>query len=552
MLKLLLLAIITGTDGAGTSGFPLLMLDYGPGGAALAGALTAYPLSSFSYLYNPAGLMGMGRKRFLGFEHREYFAGIRDELLVYGLPIAPGRHVGFGLLYTGYGSVEKWSEEGDYLGKFSPYEAALVLGLAQKFGRNLWAGMNVKVLYKNLFEAHGKGVAGDLGFLYRWKSAVFGFSLQNLGPTLRYENTKAYLPRKVSFGASYHYRKTDLVFSLTKFRELTPEAGVGLVIKLSRILSVRVGYKLRALSDERGLRGGFSLRKGPFDLEYAMVGYGLLGLTHHVGLTVELGAPEFKPPKPKIRKPGKSRIEISVYDAVKGDPLSATVYLSGVTQGLHRLGSGERLVLEDLPQGWLKIRVSSEGYAPVEDSLLVAAGSSMKKEIYLKKLRSGVIVGFIRDMESGKALSATIEYNGPDSGVVRSNRALGGVYSIKNLPGGLYILKIKAEGYHELTDSLYLREGERIDRDYQLRRRAEEIVKVEFGESGGLTDSSRKGILSLVRAYDNFEIIYSGEKGFERAGTIRRFLIAQGVDPDRISIVKKDLGTNYTAVRAYR
>ena len=552
MLKLLLLAIITGTDGAGTSAFPLLMLDYGPGGAALAGALTAYPLSPFSFLYNPANLMGKGRRRYIAVEHREYFAGIRDELLVYRLPLAPGRYVGLGALYTGYGSVERWSEEGDYLGKYSPSEAALALGLTQRVADNLWAGISVKVLYENLAEAHGKGVAGDIGFLYRWKSAIFGLSVQNLGPTLRYENARAFLPRKVSFGACYRYRKTDVVFNLVKFRDLTPEAGIGLIIDLSRSLSVRLGYKVRPQSDERGLRGGFSLRKGPFSFDYALVDYNLLGLTHHVGLAVDLGVQKFKPPKPKIKKPGRSRIEIAVFDAVKGDPIPADVYISGVISGVHRLGAGEKLILEDLSQGWLRLRVQSQGYVSAEDSILVVAGSRIKKDIFLKKLRSGVIVGFVRDSETGKAISATIEYQGPDSGAVRSNPALGGVYSIKNLPGGHYVLRITADGYHESIDSLYLKEGERIDRNYLLEKRAEEIVRVGFGRSGGLTDSSRKGLLSLARVYDNFEIIYSGEKGLERAETIRRFLIAQGVDPDRISIVKKDIGTSYIGVRAYR
>ncbi len=554
MLSYLVFLILIAGDAAGTAGMPVLYMDFGPKGVALAGAVSSLPGYPLAFLYNPAGLTGL-KRRYACFEHRTFFAGIRDELIVYSHPFSDRSKIGLALIYSSAGEVEKWSENGDYLGTFRPYSMILSLGLTRVFRRNFSAGVGFKFFVDDLCEDRGKGVAGDIGFLYSWQKFNFGLSLLNVGPALRYQRGKAFLPRRLRVGVSYVAKKAVFAAEVANTKGFGTEAGIGAEYVLSKTLSLRLGYKFRKNAEEKGLRAGFSVRRGRVQLEYTYVNYGILGDAHHIGIQADLGVPKRKPSKPKKRKLEKGRFEIAVVDAFTGYPLPARIELYGAITGVYEVGHTGRLEFEDPPAGWIKIRVKSEGFVTSEDSVLIVKGEEVVKKFALRREKKGVIVGFVRDEETHQPLTATIEFAGPTSGKVKSDRSLGGVYSIKGLGEGLYVLTVWADGYYEAVDSVYLKEGQRIDKDFYLKEKPEELVEVKFEKSGELADSTKRKLVGLGRAYEKFEVVYSTgpEKKItlREADQVRKFLIQQGVHPDSVVIVQKVLGTDYIAVRAY-
>jgi hypothetical protein len=146
--------------------------------------------------------------------------------------------LGFSIIYLSYGEWEGRDDNDTYLGKFTSWEVAPMIGGAVKLTENIGVGMNLKFVYidlappvQNQPAGRGHSVALDAGVL--WKIQDFslagmsikrlnlGLCVSNLGPSITFidRDQAAPLPRNLRMGFAYTPYMTN-VGSLTMVGEV--------------------------------------------------------------------------------------------------------------------------------------------------------------------------------------------------------------------------------------------------------------------------------------------------------------------------------------------
>ncbi len=309
--------------------------------------------------WNPAGLVQVTAPT-ASFSHSFWFQDIGTEYLAYGMSLGPLGAIGggFALMHAGQVTETLEDEYGNYLGTgdtFSPMSFALIGTYAQNMSRlfqvddpfikNTLVGASLRVITESLDEVVVFGGALDLGLIWRETEEVIpprlasaegasqepegeplvrdhgwrlGLVAQNLGVTteqlmpMNFRLGLAYLSRdlftpggagtlacdlmvpidndiKVSFGGEYAYA--------------TPNT------KMAIRMGYKIGSEIKDLDSLAGLTAGvgFSIRTGlmKYQVDYAFVPYGELGLTHRASLTVVfLPGPSEITRKPQVLQPG--------------------------------------------------------------------------------------------------------------------------------------------------------------------------------------------------------------------------------------------------------
>jgi hypothetical protein len=127
-----------------------------------------------------------------------------------------------------------------------------------------------------------------------------GFTAQNLGGKLKFNEESEELPLMLKFGAAAAVGEVAFVsVDLVAPRDNSPWLAVGaeriLAMKEDIGLAGRLGYNTRAISG-LGFLGGFSMGFGlswkAAILDYALSPMGALGLAHRVSLGIEFGSGE--------------------------------------------------------------------------------------------------------------------------------------------------------------------------------------------------------------------------------------------------------------------
>ena len=175
--------------------------------------------------------------------------------------------------------------------------------ITQDFG----IGSSLAWSRESLGDASANAFTFDFGFLYfdNIYPLVVGFSIQNLGPKVKYNNASYDLPYLVRVGVSLHQKEESMIPLLPKgsllsaelFRPLRGENSVraGTENPLYKLLNLRAGYRYEFGIDRdlgsasnlpAGLTVGIGLSRSFWKLDFATASYGDMGFTHR--LSVEL------------------------------------------------------------------------------------------------------------------------------------------------------------------------------------------------------------------------------------------------------------------------
>lgn len=286
------------------SGSAFLDLDAAARPAGLAGAYTASAGTLDTLAYNPAGLAVMPRKE-AAFTHAEWLVGTQYDHLAYGHPTSAGT---FALSATrlSYGELERRDTARQRLGTFKADDSAYALGYAHAVGDAMGLGASVKFLERKIDTDHASSYAIDLGGVGRisGRPLWLGASVLNIGSGIRFVDTADPLPLTFALGMAYQKERFKTSFDLKHRPHDDTVTGVG-GIEYAPVgpLVLRAGYRLpfssvgdESLWDLDHLRGGVGLRFALLRLDYALVSFDDLGVTHWFTASLRFGKePETQP-----------------------------------------------------------------------------------------------------------------------------------------------------------------------------------------------------------------------------------------------------------------
>ncbi len=284
----------------GRVGAPELKLGLGARPVAMGEAFVGLADDLHALAWNPAGLaQSTGHQA--GFMHNIFLEGISQEYLAYAQNLFAGAGFGANVTYLNYGALEKTTL--DTIsglpvenGSFTPFVFTVSAGYGQWLLDSVAVGGAVKYFSQQIDTETYSAVAVDVGGLVKpgVEGLQLGLAIQNLGTRVADSN----LPMNAKVGAAYliplqispqdqwhALLDVNLPFGDTKYTSV----HLGTEYWYTDLAAVRLGYKIKDSGDLGGIQGltaGLGLRYSLLNLDYALVSYGDLGLTHQIALTV--------------------------------------------------------------------------------------------------------------------------------------------------------------------------------------------------------------------------------------------------------------------------
>jgi hypothetical protein len=274
-----------------------LKIGLGPRPVAMGETFVAKADDLNSTAWNPAGLSQMQGYQ-AGFMHNLYLQETSLEYLAYAQNLFEGAGLGAQVTYLNYGSIDKYKEDANHLpeaaGTFTPSVLMAAVGYGQWLMADLAVGGSIKMISQSIDTENYSAFAVDLGALYRTgvEGLQLGLAVQNLGTKLADAN----LPMNVKAGAAYAMPfkvaandswnvlcDANVPFGDTKYTS----ANLGTEYWYNQMLAARVGYKVKdtgELGGVTGLTAGVGVKVAMLSIDYALVSFGDLGLTHQFAI----------------------------------------------------------------------------------------------------------------------------------------------------------------------------------------------------------------------------------------------------------------------------
>ena len=278
-------------ENAGTRAMTFLKIGVGAEAMSMGESQVAATDDLYASYWNPAGLTRLQKPQ-IALMHNEWFAGINHEFVGFAAPLGNIGTVGVSSSYLSFGELQGRDRDGNETTIFRPYDLALILSYARSFGSALAFGTNAKLLREQIADETGTGIAFDFGALYNFSEMPLslGFNAQHLGPRVKFVEEAFGLPVTFRLGVACKLWSEALTLTTDIIRPSDNDLaiGVGAGHTIGNILHLRTGYKYKIGGNDlgaiSGLTGGFGLTLRQFQLDYALVPFGILGLTHRFSL----------------------------------------------------------------------------------------------------------------------------------------------------------------------------------------------------------------------------------------------------------------------------
>ncbi len=312
--------------GAGVTSLNFLKVAQGGRQTGMGEAFTGVADDVNALTWNPAGLVQLKRQQ-ICLMHSAWLLGVSFEYVAYALPINNVGTFGIYGTFLNSGTIQITSEDafGKYLTTNEKADASsfnVALAYAKSLGdflapdnpfSDLSFGILMSSVSEKIFEDSGSGFAFGFSTYYfpKYENISYGLNLQNVGFT----SNRPTLPLTVRFGMGYRFALENIFLSFMeegyyKFAPLDSIADFDLIYypvegfarvnmgvekcwQLNKIHAVvlRVGYKFGYdLGMVSGITCGLGYRLSAgkdtaFELDYALVPYGELGVSHRISLT---------------------------------------------------------------------------------------------------------------------------------------------------------------------------------------------------------------------------------------------------------------------------
>ncbi|MCK5146738.1 PorV/PorQ family protein [bacterium] len=290
------------------SGLQFLSIISDARSAALGGAVHTLPgMNSSALLFNPAGMADMEASIDITASQNQWIADISHNTFTIAFNPANGRYgvIGASLLIVDYGEFQGTMVAPDeFLGYiktdiFSPSAFAAGLGYAKKLTDMFSVGGQIKYVRQTLGHSvyqvndtlnakvrnEVSTLAYDFGTMFKtgYKSLVFGMSVRNFAPELKYEREGFQAPMAFTLGISMDLvdimpldNATHSLYASvnhTYFRSHEGQIIIGLDYTLAGMLSIRSGYIFG--NDEDNISFGMGVNVHGISFDYAYTPFGV-------------------------------------------------------------------------------------------------------------------------------------------------------------------------------------------------------------------------------------------------------------------------------------
>jgi hypothetical protein len=357
---LLSFGFVYAADYGGVTGAPYLNLGVGARPSGMGEAYTAVVDNVDAAWWNPGALVKVESPQF-SLMHNQNFGKTSYEYLAVGFPAEQlgldiWGTIGITALLVRVEDIEITKE--DSSGEYSiPYEnykiqqgvktygaGGTVLGISYSWqaAKAFAVGATLKIINQKVAEEEGWIPAMDIGILVNTNVQGFdiGMVFQNVSfmQMNQIANAPAApLPLNLKFGLAYKTNRLftseqdprdKFVFGVDGILPIQPSNmpfklcfGMEYALNIADIVfKPRVGYRFNGqafisdLGPLAGLTAGFGIAKN-FDgldvgLDYAFIPYGILGDSHRMGLTINVGAPTPTPTPLPIKPPKVVKLKV--------------------------------------------------------------------------------------------------------------------------------------------------------------------------------------------------------------------------------------------------
>lgn len=284
----------------GSTGAAFLKLGVGARPIGMGSAFVAVADDANAIYWNPAGLAGL-EKREISAMHTEWITDIRYDFLGYVHPTSKLGTFAGSFSYLSMGEMERRGENREKLsGGFTAYDLAVALSYSRELSQSMNLGVNIRFIQQKIEDEDAYGIAFDLGGIYKMpvKGLSVGFTLQNLGPKMKFIDESYSLPLTLTMGVGYRF-VPGLILALDVKHQLIEKRttlSLGTEYWPFSLLALRAGYVGRLLSavvnrgDEKigdflGLGAGLGMRLFGYQMDYSFVPFGDLGETHRISFS---------------------------------------------------------------------------------------------------------------------------------------------------------------------------------------------------------------------------------------------------------------------------
>ena len=307
----------------------------------------------YAVYWNPAGLNNLTSNEFTAM-HTEWFQDIRYEYASAALRLDAKSVCAFSLGGLYLAGIERRTvmenpEDGPSLpeGTFGAYDILAVASYSSKLDESWTLGANIKGVYESIDIYGGFTIALDVGAIYKIVPNVnIGMVIQNFGPHLSIRETSYWLPLNIKVGVGFKIPEVNLTgdFDINQPIDNFTKFSAGLEYNYDNLLFPRIGYRYRfngnELGELSGLTAGIGIRISDYQLDYAFVPFGDLGVTHRISFTARLGG--------AASEAGKAGAGITENAEKKGNKKGKVLSLSaGSLAGSPPISKAERTAKEE-------------------------------------------------------------------------------------------------------------------------------------------------------------------------------------------------------------
>jgi len=277
-----------GLYAAGTDPSSFLSFGSGARAFALGGAYTGIAEDVTASYYNSGALGILQRKEFIA-SYSVLWENSNYSFIGYALPRLDKGTIGINLVRLYSGSAEGRDVYNMPTNNFDSSKIALSCGYGRQFARDLYMGINGKILNSTLQSSNLNFFAFDLGVYYKPSSRLSaGVNFQNL-IGLAMGDTDDKLPVNLKFGAGYKIFDDKMLVACDVEKRGSDSGAmidgysVGVESAFFRMLTLRLG------KNNRELTTGFGIVYRAYGFDYALAMNDYLGASHRLSLAWKFG-----------------------------------------------------------------------------------------------------------------------------------------------------------------------------------------------------------------------------------------------------------------------
>lgn len=245
---------------------------------------------------------------YLEFFHNEYLQGIKHNFVGYRYKTKNGYLTGFGIVSLFADGIEARSGILDmddrYVNLYQVTQPDYYYGVldiavsgfySKKLNEKFSVGSTVKVISQKIDTYSGATVGMDFGVNYLVKDNFFvGGIIKNLGLPLKIDKESYMLPLELSIGGYYKYLNSVVMLNLSQPIDEFLAISVAVEYNFLDYLFLRGGCKYKIYGWElgedylTGLSAGVGIRFSGVRVDYGVISYGTIGLSHSISVGMEV------------------------------------------------------------------------------------------------------------------------------------------------------------------------------------------------------------------------------------------------------------------------